>query len=154
MKPSMKPRMKPKIVLANGVFDLLHYGHLLHLEAAKKLGDILIVSITQDDFVNKGPDRPIFTAYHRERVVKSLRCVDATMIVYSSLEALKLIRPDIFVKGNEYLGKILETDKIYCEENAIKIEYTYEQSYSSTELIRESRGRKRLYSPSHRRCYL
>ena len=55
-------RKKKKIVLCHGVFDVLHYGHVAHLNTAKNFGDILVVSITDDVFVNKGPDRPIFSS--------------------------------------------------------------------------------------------
>src|SRR5258705_11729899 len=51
-----------KIVLCHGVFDLVHVGHLRHLKAAREFGDILVISITADEYVNKGPDRPAFTA--------------------------------------------------------------------------------------------
>ena len=54
-----------RVVLAHGTFDLLHMGHVRHLEQARAQGDILIVTITGDDFVNKGPGRPVFTAMLR-----------------------------------------------------------------------------------------
>ena len=64
------------VVLAHGTFDLMHLGHVRHLEAAKKEGDVLIVTLTSDRFVNKGPGRPIFTHFIRAEMIASLECVD------------------------------------------------------------------------------
>ena len=63
---------KKSIVLCHGVFDLFHIGHLTHLHEAKKFGDVLIVSITSDKFVNKGPGRPYFNQEHRLNVLSSI----------------------------------------------------------------------------------
>src|SRR3990167_9824242 len=73
--------VRPRIVLCHGCFDPLHIGHVLHLEAAKRFGEILIVAITDDDYVNKGPRRPVFHVEHRRAMLEALRCVDATMVV-------------------------------------------------------------------------
>ena len=127
--------MRPRIVLANGVFDIFHYGHLLHLEAAKAMGEILIVSITKDESVNKGVGRPVFDVYQRQAIISSLRCVDATMIVSGSLQALQEVLPDIFVKGSEYEGNINEADQAFCDKNRIKILFTHEDTYSSTAIL-------------------
>ena len=64
------------VVLAHGVFDLMHIGHIRHLEAAKKEGDILIVSITGDGYVNKGPERPVFKETLGAEAVAALSYVD------------------------------------------------------------------------------
>src|SRR5713226_5850946 len=104
----MDSKHKPKVVMAGGCFDLLHYGHLLHLEAAKRLGDKLIVALTDSEFINKGSDRPVFNNYERYHMLRSLRCVDGVFLVSSPLEALETLRPDIYVKGREYEGKLPE----------------------------------------------
>ena len=65
-----------KIVLCHGVFDLLHIGHIKHFEEAKKFGDVLIVSVTSDEFVNKGPNRPVFNLALRAEALIALECVD------------------------------------------------------------------------------
>jgi rfaE bifunctional protein nucleotidyltransferase chain/domain len=122
-------------VLTNGCFDLFHYGHLLHLEAARKLGDRLVVSVTRDRYVNKGPRRPVFKEEQRAQLVRSLRCVDDVILVNSSLEALKLIRPDYFVKGGEYVGNLQADDIEFCKRCDIKIAFTHESVYSSTKLL-------------------
>jgi rfaE bifunctional protein nucleotidyltransferase chain/domain len=130
-----------KVVLANGVFDLLHYGHLLHLEAAGKLGDKLVVSITQDVSVKKGPGRPIYNEFQRSRLVAALRCVDDVMICESLLEALAEVKPDILVKGIDYRKGLDPEHTEYCEKHGIKIVFTESPKLSATELIHESRCR-------------
>ena len=72
--------IKKKIGLAHGVFDVLHSGHLLHLKECKKYCEKLIVSITDDAFVNKGPGRPIFNSSERVELIKNFRFVDQVII--------------------------------------------------------------------------
>lgn len=127
--------MSKKIVLCNGVFDILHIGHLRHFQAARLLGDWLVVSITKDAFVNKGPGRPVFTDRERRELVGSLTCVDRTILVSSSLEALETVRPHVFAKGKDYKDKIRQEDLDFCRANDIEIVFTDEPSYSSTELL-------------------
>ena len=67
---------KHKIVLCHGTFDLLHYGHLLHFKKAKDFGDILIVSITSDRYVNKGPNRPFYNQIQRLNQISFIETVD------------------------------------------------------------------------------
>src|SRR3989344_2407631 len=80
-------RKKGKVVVhCHGVFDLMHPGHIMHFESAKKQGDILIVTITQDTHVNKGPGRPVFTEDVRARTIASLSIVDHVAInIYNSM---------------------------------------------------------------------
>ena len=127
--------MHKKIVLANGVFDILHYGHLRHLCAAKDLGDWLVVSVTKDAFVNKGPGRPVFPESERLEMVNALYVVDKAILVESASEALDRIKPDIFVKGSDYKGKISPEHEAYCKANNIEIAFTDEPHYSSTNLL-------------------
>jgi len=136
--------MHSVVVLTNGCFDPLHYGHLLHLKAAKEMGDVLVVSITHDNFVNKGPHRPVFTHDQRRSLVKELNCVDRTIIVENAMEALRRIRPTIFVKGADYRGKIEPEHEHYCIKHGIKICFTDEPQYSSTDLLRYYETRSRL----------
>lgn len=94
------------IVFTNGCFDLIHVGHLRYLEAAKKLGDRLIVAINSDDSIErlKGPSRPILPEQQRARVLAALACVDyVTVFEEDTPDALlELLRPEILVKGANY----------------------------------------------------
>ena len=122
-----------KIILANGCFDPLHYGHLKHLQEAKALGGWLIVSVTRDSAVNKGPGRPIFTEQQRAEMVRNLRCVDSVVVVENALEAIQLLKPDIYVKGSEYEGHLPE--KHFVESYGGRVVYTKAPIYSSTKLV-------------------
>ncbi|MDP2624799.1 MAG: PfkB family carbohydrate kinase [Candidatus Peregrinibacteria bacterium] len=131
-----------KVVLCHGVFDVLHPGHIRHLEAAKKEGDILVVSVTPDRYVNKGPGRPIFPDSLRSEVLASLVSVDFVTINEwsTAVETIKLLKPSIFVKGNDYKDREKDvTGGIQEEENAIRfvggsIVFTNEISFSSSSL--------------------
>ena len=92
------------IVQCHGVFDVLHPGHLSHLTEAKAQGDLLIVTITPDRFVNKGPGRPVFTQEQRATMLSALDIVDFVAITNSPTaeDAISLIRPNIYVKGPDY----------------------------------------------------
>ena len=124
------------------MFDVLHYGHIAHLNQAKKFGDILVVSITDDAFVNKGPDRPIFSSLIRAKAILNLEAVDFVIISKSpnALLVLSQIKPNIYVKDKEYQSKnsiffknfILEKNflkKINC-----KVKFTDQIKYSSSNL--------------------
>jgi len=120
------------IVQCHGHFDLLHYGHLKHLEEASKLGR-LYVTLTSGRWMVK-PGHPIFTDDQRLEMVKSLRCVWKAAIVDSpdAESAIKLVHPDIYVKGKEYEGRLGE--QRFCEERGIKVVFLGEKLYGSTQL--------------------
>ena len=129
-----------RVVLANGCFDPAHYGHLLHLKAAREMGDYLIVSVTSDESVRKEkPGRPIFTESQRAEFVESLKCVDHAIIVPSVLLALATVRPDILVKGPDYRQSMGKDVREYCKRHGIAICFTHDKKWSSTDLIRELR---------------
>jgi rfaE bifunctional protein nucleotidyltransferase chain/domain len=131
------------VVQAHGTFDLLHLGHVRHLEAARKLGDVLIVTVTADRFVNKGPGRPVFNAELRAEMLATVEYVDWVAINESpdAVSAIDRIRPSIYIKGQDYQnpqGDI--TGKITLERDAVeahggRIHFTDEVTFSSTELI-------------------
>jgi len=131
------------VVQAHGTFDLLHLGHVRHLEAARRLGDVLIVTVTTDQFVNKGPGRPVFNAELRAEMLATLEYVDWVAVneAPDAVSAIERIRPSIYVKGQDYLqpeGDI--TGKITLERQAVeahggRIHFTDEVTFSSTELI-------------------
>ena len=128
------------IVLANGCFDQLHFGHLLHLEAASRMGDILIVSITADEFVNKGPNMPAYPDWQRAALVGALRCVTRTIVVPGLIEAMEVIKPDILVKGVDYAGGLDQIHADYCKAHGIEIRFT-DTPKMSAKAIYESRRR-------------
>ena len=124
------------LVLANGVFDILHIGHVLYLEQAAKMGN-LWVGVTRDAFVNKGPHRPVMGQDDRLAVVGALRCVSGAFLCDSGLNALMLTLPDIFVKGADYIGKIDPVHAEYCKAHGIEIRFTDTPIYSATKIIND-----------------
>ena len=98
-----------KIVFTNGCFDLLHSGHIETIEYAKSLGDFLILGLNSDSSITKlkGPSRPIHAEIDRARVLSSLSAIDAVVVFEDSTphDIIKCIRPDIVVKGGDYLPK-------------------------------------------------
>src|ERR671939_215064 len=95
-----------RIVFANGCFDILHVGHVRYLEAAKALGDLLVVGVNADEQVRqlKGPGRPFVPERERAEVIAALRAVDlVTIFTEPTVEALLLaLRPDVHAKGTDY----------------------------------------------------
>lgn len=132
-----------KVVQSHGVFDLLHIGHIKHFQAAKKHGDILIVTVTPDRFVNKGPNRPRFTEKLRAEAIAALECVDFVIINNwpTAVEAIQLIKPSVYAKGDEYQNSENDiTGKIDDEINAVhevggRTLFTNEITFSSSSLL-------------------
>jgi rfaE bifunctional protein nucleotidyltransferase chain/domain len=132
-----------KITLCHGVFDLLHPGHIRHLAKAKELGEILIVSITADKYVNKGPGRPAFPESLRAESLANIISVDYVIITPfpTAIEILDAIKPNFYVKGNDYVeansdktGNIAKERDI-VESHGGQLFYTNEIVFSSSELI-------------------
>ena len=128
------------IVLANGCFDVLHIGHVEHLQEARKMGDRLIVSLTADEHVNKGPGRPLYTWNDRARVLRELRCVDEVFRTENACAAIRLIRPGIFVKGIDYAGMDRFTEDVIsaCRDVGAEIRFTKARKQSVTEIIKRT----------------
>jgi len=134
-----------RIVHCHGVFDLLHVGHLRYFQEAKALGDVLVVTLTTDKFVNKGPHRPAFPEQLRAEVLAGLECVDFVGINPhpTAVEAILAIRPDVYVKGPDYADMSKDmTGQIHEEEEAVKsvggrIAFTSGEIFSSTSLINQ-----------------
>ncbi|MBS0624642.1 MAG: adenylyltransferase/cytidyltransferase family protein [Verrucomicrobia bacterium] len=132
-----------KIVQCHGVFDLLHPGHMRHFREAKAQGDVLVVSITQDRFVNKGPGRPAFTESLRLEALASLEDIDYVVLndAPDAISAIERIKPTIYVKGIEYKNHNEDvTGKISLEAKAVenlggKIHYTNDIVFSSSSLL-------------------
>jgi rfaE bifunctional protein nucleotidyltransferase chain/domain len=132
-----------KVAMAHGVFDLLHMGHVRHLEEARSFGAILVVSVTADKFVNKGPGRPVFNQNLRAEMLAALACVDWVIISEepTSEKVIEILKPDVYVKGVEYSDERADvTGKIISERESVerfggKIVFTHDITFSSSELI-------------------
>ncbi|MBO05610.1 MAG: hypothetical protein CMI58_00965 [Parcubacteria group bacterium] len=135
-------RAEKKIVLCHGCFDLMHPGHIKYFQAAKKMGDILVVTVTPDEYVDKGLDRPVFNQSLRADSIAALECVDYVAINKwpTAEETLKLLKPHIYVKGQEFealqdkTGKLQKEYKV-LEEIGAEMKFTHEIVFSSTELL-------------------
>lgn len=130
------------VALCHGVFDLLHLGHARYLKTAKSLGDTLVVTVTPDKFVNKGPNRPVFDETLRAEMLSYLDCVDLVAINRwpTAVEAIHFIQPDIYVKGKEYenaMTAALEAEKAAIESVGGKLIFVGEPLASSTALLPE-----------------
>jgi rfaE bifunctional protein nucleotidyltransferase chain/domain len=131
------------VALCHGVFDLLHLGHARHVEAARQESDLLMVTVTADQFVNKGPGRPIFPELLRAEMLAALGCVDWVGINHapSAEPVIGTIRPDVYVKGSDYENPEEDvTGKIQVEKNSVerhggRIVYTKDVTFSSSALI-------------------
>ena len=137
-----------RIVLCHGAFDLLHAGHIRYLKSACDEGDVLMVTVTADEFVNKGPGRPVFSQDLRVENLGYLNFVDfvAVNTAPTAVELLSEIKPHAYVKGPDY--KNMEDDltgNIYAEKKAVeahggKIVFTEDITCSSTTLLNEHFG--------------
>jgi rfaE bifunctional protein nucleotidyltransferase chain/domain len=99
-----------KIAHCHGVFDLLHPGHVAHLKEARALADVLVVTVTADRFVNKGPGRPVIDALGRANMLAALEVVDAVAISNhpTGIQVIEAIGPDLYVKGPDYKNPALD----------------------------------------------
>lgn len=103
----------------HGCFDILHAGHLRHFEQARAMADALVVTVTPDRFVNKGPDRPLFPQHIRAELVGGLGAVDWVAVNEwaTAVRTIELLRPDLFVKGEEYELRTTETNPYFIAES-------------------------------------
>lgn len=132
-----------KVVHCHGVFDLLHIGHIRYFEQARRLADVLVVTVTPDRYVDKGPHHPAFPENLRVEGVASLGCVDYVALNQwpTAEETLRLLRPDFYVKGSEFKNTGADmTGKIAREEQVVKevgatLAFTEDIVFSSTNLI-------------------
>lgn len=128
-----------KVVFTNGVFDILHIGHLTYLEEARGLGDVLIVGVNSDRSVktNKGDKRPINPEKNRAEMLLGLKFVDFTVIFDEKTpeNLLDLLKPDIHVKGGDYKKEDLpETEIVEKNGGEVKI-LSFVDNISTTEII-------------------
>lgn len=135
-----------KIVLCHGVFDLLHPGHIAHLEEAKAMGDVLVVSITSAPYVNRGPGRPYFSDELRLKSLAALACTDYVIAIEAATatEAIECVQPDYYVKGKEYaVSEDDVTGNIDKEAEQVRayggdIRFTDGIVFSSTKLLNQN----------------
>lgn len=137
---------KKKIIHCHGVFDVIHLGHIRHFKKSKSLGDILIVSVTSDDYVNKGPNRPIFPLEIRMELLSNLEFVDYVCPSFhkSAVPAINSIKPNIYCKGKDYKDNKSDiSGQIKQETKTLKsyggrIFYTEDEILSSSKIINQS----------------
>lgn len=134
-----------RVALCHGVFDLLHPGHLRHLARARQLADILVVSITADAFVAKGPGRPAFSEDLRAEALAALRVVDHVVITRdaTALPTIAALEPDVYVKGSDYADEAADAtgnigrERSLVEQHRGTVVFTDEIVFSSSSLINQ-----------------
>ncbi|MBV8080629.1 MAG: adenylyltransferase/cytidyltransferase family protein [Actinobacteria bacterium] len=132
-----------RVVMCHGVFDLLHVGHIRHFREARSFGDVLIVTLTEDKHVNKGPGRPAFPEALRAEAIAALGDVDYVAInrYPTAVEALEAIKPDVYAKGPDYRDAAQDvTGMIVREREAVeagggRIAFTDDVTFSSSNLL-------------------
>lgn len=132
-----------RIVFTNGVFDILHPGHVRYLRAARAHGDLLIVGLNSDASVrrNKGSDRPINPQGERAEVLAALACVDAVSIFGEDTPAdiIRRVQPDVLVKGADWpADQIVGRDTVEARGGRVVLE-PVEQGYSTSAIIQRIR---------------
>jgi len=128
-----------RIVFTNGVFDILHPGHVRYLQAARAYGDVLIVGLNSDASVrrNKGPARPINPEAERAEVLEALACVDAVSVFDEETPAdiIRRVQPDVLVKGADWpADQIVGLDTVEARGGRVVLE-PVEQGYSTSAIV-------------------
>ncbi len=140
-----RPR-EERLVFTNGCFDLLHPGHVAYLDAARRLGDALILGVNTDASVRrlgKGDDRPLVPEQARMRVLAGLASVDALVLFDEDtpLELIRQIRPDVLVKGGDYtVDRIVGAPEVQADGGEVHV-IPFLPGYSTTTLVERIRGR-------------
>ena len=136
-----------RVAHCHGCFDLVHPGHIKHLQAARRLADALVVTVSPDRFVDKGPGRPAFPEQLRAESVAALECVDYAAVNQwpTAEETIRLLRPDYFIKGQEFERPENRTEKLRREVEAVReaggeMRFTHEFVSSSTALLKQHFG--------------
>jgi D-beta-D-heptose 7-phosphate kinase/D-beta-D-heptose 1-phosphate adenosyltransferase len=134
-----------RVVFTNGVFDLLHPGHLRYLQAARALGDALVVGVNSDRSVrgNKGPERPITPEHERAEILAALACVDAVAIFDepTPAEIIRAVQPDILVKGADWAeDAIVGRDTVEARGGRV-VRMPIEAGWSTTAIVEKIKKR-------------
>lgn len=138
-------RLPRPLVFTNGVFDILHRGHVEYLEAARQLGAALLVAINSDvsaRSLGKGSDRPLNCEGDRAAVVGALRCVDAVLLFEdrTPVALIEKVRPDVYVKGGDYDMETLEETRVVRSWGGRAEAIPLRDGYSTTQLVTRIRG--------------
>jgi D-beta-D-heptose 7-phosphate kinase/D-beta-D-heptose 1-phosphate adenosyltransferase len=132
------------VVFTNGVFDLLHPGHVRYLQDARRLGDALVVGLNSDRSVrgNKGPERPIVTETERAEVVAALECVNAVVIFDdpTPLTLIAALQPDVLVKGADWAEDAIVGREIVEARGGRVVRMPIAAGHSTTTLIEKIRS--------------
>ena len=133
------------VVFTNGVFDLLHTGHVDVLLAARREGDVLIVGVNSDGSVRrlKGPTRPVRNDVDRAYLVAALSCVDSVVVFEQDtpLELLRALEPDVLVKGGDYAESTVIGARDVRERGGRVVIVPLTPGHSTTALVEKLRGR-------------
>ena len=136
------------VVFTNGVFDLLHPGHLRYLRHARSLGDALIVGINSDRSVQaiKGPDRPITPERERAEILAALTCVDAVVIFDEETphDVIARLQPDVLVKGADWAADAIVGRDIVEARGGKVVRVPIEPGYSTTALVKRMRSKRQF----------
>lgn len=127
------------IVFTNGVYDLLHPGHVRYLQAARALGDALVVGVNSDRSVraNKGPARPVNPEAERAEVIAALECVDAAVVFDQDTphEIISRLQPDVLVKGADWAEDAIVGRDVVEARGGRVVRMPIEQGFSTTSLV-------------------
>jgi D-beta-D-heptose 7-phosphate kinase / D-beta-D-heptose 1-phosphate adenosyltransferase len=136
-------RVGRRIVLTGGCFDILHRGHVTYLERAKSLGDVLVVGVNSDESIRrlKGADRPINSLEDRLGVLAGLSCIDhlATFEELTPERLIRVVRPDVFVKGGDYTRKTLPEASVVEELGGRIVLLPYLMDHSTSRIVERIR---------------
>jgi D-beta-D-heptose 7-phosphate kinase/D-beta-D-heptose 1-phosphate adenosyltransferase len=144
-------RAGKRIVFTNGCFELIHLGHVRYLEAAKRLGDVLIVGLNTDRSIRrlaKGPERPLNPEQSRAEVLAALEMVDFVTLFDQDtpLDLIRIVRPDVLVKGGDWRpDRIVGADFVRSYRGTVRA-LPYVKGYSTTKLLQRARCRTELPS--------
>ena len=142
-----------KTILAPGVWDCFHIGHLRHLQAARALGDRLVVSVTPDHYVNKGWGRPVFPTEERADMLRALAIVDYVAVenTPNGTDIIQLFKPDIYVCALQYKARMPKNVTSLTFQLGIEIVFLDTRTeYSTTKIITGELLRERSQNPRQR----
>jgi rfaE bifunctional protein nucleotidyltransferase chain/domain len=133
------------VVFTNGVFDILHRGHVDYLQAARNLGGALVVAVNSDASarqLGKGPDRPLNREADRAAVIAALACVDLVVVFEgrTPVSLIERLKPDVYVKGGDYDMEMLEETRVVRGWGGRSVAIPFTAGYSTTSLVGRIRG--------------